>query len=750
MHQSMVDASHVGTIYGDATAHRFTLALSDGSLARLAYIQVEHGGQWVLCQVQEVRRHASMGFDEALNVAEEPNHHPSADKLSADVAVIGWMDERGRVQLPRTPFAPGQPAYAADPGLVRAVLGLDAGHDGAFLGKIKGGQLNVNLGMNVLAQKHLCVLAKTGAGKSYTVGVILEEFLKAKVPLVILDPHGEYGSLRSPNLSEGDIEDMARFAIKPKAFQSQVQEFAVDTTANPDAKRLLLEGLNLEGREIADLVPGKLPSSQLGLLYQAVKETAEQLPAYGLEDVREAVSLAKSNAKWNVVAALDALLATGLFAVKGTSVADLVQPGRCTIINLRGVPPELQEVVATRISQLLWEERKLANIPPHILVVEEAHNFCPERGVGHALSTGIIRTIASEGRKFGLGLAIISQRPAKIDKNVLSQCNTQIILKLTNPNDLKAVTASIEGITSDAADEIQRLPVGTALVSGGGLTRPVYVDVRPRQSRHGGMSVDVVGAPGLGGNAVPKRAAKQHTPKPSLEVPNTPQHSEPDMLTVLPSVPASSARVAALEDDTRGAAEDLLRESTATEVTPVSFLDGPHHARGRPEDEAKAAVTDIEPPTVTFVAREPIERAQEPLRPSALASAPTPPSPAMASSPNVQGSAAKAMPAPTPIPPAKPPTAAETQSIHRVATRLGIVEGHSPAATLELLRAAHERAGKDANAHLRDLAEIATTACHEDQPACIRCPMAGRCHYHAMLQQSRRQARSSIRRLWRK
>ena len=53
----------------------------------------------------------------------------------------------------------------------------------------------------------------------------------------------------------------------------------------------------------------------------------------------------------------------------------------------------------------------------------------------------MFRTIASEGRKFGLGILIVTQRAAKVDKNVLSQCNTQIILKVTNPNDLKLITA---------------------------------------------------------------------------------------------------------------------------------------------------------------------------------------------------------------------------------------------------------------------------------------------------------------------
>jgi DNA helicase HerA-like ATPase len=91
-----------------------------------------------------------------------------------------------------------------------------------------------------------------------------------------------------------------------------------------------------------------------------------------------------------------------------------------------------------------------------------------------------------------LGLTIISQRAAKIDKNVLSQCNTQMILKVTNPNDLKAIVSSVEGLQAGMDQEIQRLPIGVALIMGGNIQMPLFVEVRPRQSRHGGESVELI------------------------------------------------------------------------------------------------------------------------------------------------------------------------------------------------------------------------------------------------------------------
>ncbi len=87
---------------------------------------------------------------------------------------------------------------------------------------------------------------------------------------------------------------------------------------------------------------------------------------------------------------------------------------------------------------------------------------------------------------------MVSQRPAKVDKNVLSQCGTQILLKVTNPNDLKAIIASFEGLDTRMANEIQNLPVATSIIVGGSISAPLLVEIRTRETKHGGASVDIM------------------------------------------------------------------------------------------------------------------------------------------------------------------------------------------------------------------------------------------------------------------
>jgi len=80
---------------------------------------------------------------------------------------------------------------------------------------------------------------------------------------------------------------------------------------------------------------------------------------------------------------------------------------------------------------------------------------------------------------------LISQRPVQLSTTALSQCNTNFIFRVTNPYDLKHIQESSEGITYDVVKRISSLPVGTGLIVGEAVSFPVFVDVRPRQSKEG-------------------------------------------------------------------------------------------------------------------------------------------------------------------------------------------------------------------------------------------------------------------------
>jgi hypothetical protein len=118
---------------------------------------------------------------------------------------------------------------------------------------------------------------------------------------------------------------------------------------------------------------------------------------------------------------------------------------------------------------------------PVFALFEEAHRFAPD-GDSQALS--IIRQVNSEGRKFGIGTGLISQRPSKLDETVLSQCGTQITMQIKNPSDQQAIRDSVESAGKAVLDELPGLTKGQAVISGDAVNTPVLTKIRERHTEH--------------------------------------------------------------------------------------------------------------------------------------------------------------------------------------------------------------------------------------------------------------------------
>lgn len=115
---------------------------------------------------------------------------------------------------------------------------------------------------------------------------------------------------------------------------------------------------------------------------------------------------------------------------------------------------------------------------------------CPEARRALAFSKGILETVAREGRKYNLSLCIISQRPVRLSTTVLSQCGTNIFLRITNPYDLDHIRATSEKITKATLTSISSLTVGEALVVGQATRFPVFIQVRERVTKETAFGED--------------------------------------------------------------------------------------------------------------------------------------------------------------------------------------------------------------------------------------------------------------------
>jgi hypothetical protein len=458
--QQAQEATVLGAIIGKSTTREFSFQVENETKV-FEYLKVHHRAFGdVLCQVIEITA--------------------TREDAVALCSIIGYRDDDGAIKGIRIPFDVGSRVLRADDDFIRSIINLGDEH-GAMFGKLEGRDIPVSLDLRKILTKHVAVLAKSGAGKSYSVGVLIEEVLERNVPLVIIDPHGEYSTLSQPNTEPGDANKLSFFGMVPKGYK--VNEYGDPTVTNGRPLKL---SNKMTQQELVQMIPAKLTGTQIGILYSALRN----IDQVSFDAVIASLNAEESNAKWGLINILEHLRTYNIFSNEPTPYDEIVAPGTCSIINFRGIPAEIQSIMVYKLTKDLFEMRKRGALPPFFLVLEEAHNFCPERSFGETTASKTIRTIASEGRKFGLGLCVITQRPARLDKSVVSQCTTQIILKVTNPNDLKAISSSVEGLTAEAEKEIANLPIGTALVTGI-VDVPLLVNVRPRRSLHGGHSIDI-------------------------------------------------------------------------------------------------------------------------------------------------------------------------------------------------------------------------------------------------------------------
>ncbi|MDI3487859.1 MAG: hypothetical protein PWR26_576 [Methanosarcinales archaeon] len=481
----------LGIVFGETSTHSFKVALADARRARRRdYVKVWHDVDgWVLCQIAGITR-SDERFTEERVFEQHEGEPESGERVVAHVEVVGSRGQDGVLRVPTIPISPGEKVFRADPELIKETLGLVKGE--LYIGKLDGHDIEVRLDANSFVQRHCSILAMTGSGKSYTAGVIIEELLEQDVPLLIIDPHGEYSSLRHPSEEMG----LEEFGVSPKGYGDKITVLTpASLSVNPEADGVLrLRGHSLGVQDIVRVLGESPTNTHVGILYEAISRLRAERDTYDLQDIIGEVAASESKAKWAVLALLEQIADSELFCGEATPIQSLLKRGRCTVISMVGVKPSVQPLVVSIVCTELLEARKLGLVPPGMVVVEEAHNFAPERGFAVAPSTDILRTIASEGRKFGLGLMVISQRPARVDKNVLSQCNTQIILRVTGRVDLQALAKGLEGMTSELVEDIKSLPMGTAIISSSSLERPIMVRIRKRRTRHGGASVSIVGS----------------------------------------------------------------------------------------------------------------------------------------------------------------------------------------------------------------------------------------------------------------
>lgn len=365
--------------------------------------------------------------------------------------------------------------------------------------------------MNELLGKHTAILGSTGAGKSATVAAILHAILdrgrQARYDnwhpqVIVLDPHNEYGAAFPAHVRLCTDEGSLKLPYWLLNLQETINlyigktEYVATSQANIVKNALLAARRN--GAKVIGIEPNSINvDSPVPYSINSFKTLVEN-------DVNKPSAPSKQE-PWNsIIAKVEMLQNDSRLAFmmqewddSSDPLADILKQflsagDPIRIVDLSGVPNEVagaaSAVIArTLFSAKLWQTREEREKNPVILVCEEAHRYVPNSGEAQYESAqDAIRRLAKEGRKYGIGLMLVSQRPSEIEATVLSQCNSWLVMRITNDSDRKYVQGilpdTLAGLTKVLSSLRRReaIFVGqAALLPSRVLIRDLYKEGKP-------------------------------------------------------------------------------------------------------------------------------------------------------------------------------------------------------------------------------------------------------------------------------
>ena len=332
--------------------------------------------------------------------------------------------------------------------------------------------------------RHTFWCGQSGSGKTYALGVVLEQvLLRTGLPVVIMDPNSDFVGLGSPREDAPD-DAAARFRSDDiRVFRPRAE----------GAGRLVVRFVGMDLASRAALL--RLDPIKDAEEYHVLRELdAEFGPQEGVGLIR-ALSQSEHPAYRKLMLRVEnlGLLGWDVWAQGAEGVESVIDSRpAATVLDLGGfLHSEEPAAVALAVLDRLWATREQRR--PVLIVVDEAHNLCPPDPTTPArvaLCERMIQ-IAAEGRKFGLWLLLSTQRPSKIHPQVLSQCDNICLMKTNSPADLESVQRLFGAVPAGLLAAVPQFRQGQALFAGGFVSEASVVQLGPRITVEGGSDVAV-------------------------------------------------------------------------------------------------------------------------------------------------------------------------------------------------------------------------------------------------------------------
>ncbi|MEE8403260.1 MAG: ATP-binding protein, partial [Candidatus Hydrothermarchaeaceae archaeon] len=413
------------------------------------YVVLEYDGMEILGMVEALVRGSPAISGDILDptVVERIMGFEGADQhyVRGKVRLLGDVDT---LRIPRVPPPPGTKIERAGSATLRKIFGS---------GTIKIGRLlshpdvDVLIDGNSMITRHLAILAITGAGKSNTVSVIVDGILKLSGMPVIFDMHSEYANAE---FSSGVNRIMPK--LNPIYLSAGEFKILVDVGKDAYVQERYLRKAYIKAR--ADAAEGR------GRDF--VKNVVSALEDIRAVEMDEGATASEKNALIGVINKVEdfELKYRGLVDAHAPDILDRLVQGKANVLDLGQVDEDYADVIVSHVLRKILHTRKTGGIPPAFCILEEAHILAPIHR--STLSKYWIDRIAREGRKFGVGLCLVSQRPKSLDTNSLSQANNAVIMKLVEPSDQRHVQQASERLSDDLLSQLTSLNIGEAVVLG--------------------------------------------------------------------------------------------------------------------------------------------------------------------------------------------------------------------------------------------------------------------------------------------
>ncbi len=394
-----------------------------------------------------------------------------------------------------------------------------------IVGTGEDAHLTTPVKIDLLKPHVLLIAGKRGSGKSYSAGTILEEILSLekayseKTSAVIFDPVGIYWSMKSPNEQQREL--LSKWNLEPKGFPNvkvyvplELKE-AYEQAGIPVDFTISISPKEFSPSDWALAFNLELTSEFAVNLERIINSFLEEDYDFSIDDIinkikdDDKISLHTKNL---LSSYLEVAKGWGIFSKEGISIIDIVKPGEISIIDLSRVKGEewgIRNLLAAWITRQVYRERVIARkeeelakiegrdakriFPLTWLIFEEAHNFIPSDK--QTASSEPIKMIAKQGREPGVSLIVITQMPAKVHQDVLSQTDLVISFRLTSRDDLQALHSVMQTYMAEELhkylNNLPRTP-GAAVILDDNLEKVFTVNIRPRISWHSGGTATIV------------------------------------------------------------------------------------------------------------------------------------------------------------------------------------------------------------------------------------------------------------------